>query len=69
MTEKKDYKGKLQGIYKRQNDHIREHYDRVSVTLPKGTKEKITATGQSINGFINQAIIEKLNGCTSKDQE
>ena len=29
--------------YKRQNDYIKNTFDRVSVTLPKGTKEKIVA--------------------------
>lgn len=33
-----------------------ENYDRVSLTLPKGTKEKILATGNTINGFINEAV-------------
>ena len=47
--------------YKRQNDFIKNSYDRVSVTLPKGTKERITDTGQTINAFINDAVMEKLN--------
>lgn len=36
-------------------------YDFVKVRLPKGTKEKIQSTGESINGFILQAVLEKLN--------
>lgn len=36
------------------------NYDKVLVRLPKGKKEKIEATGQSVNGFINKAIDEKL---------
>ena len=47
--------------YKRQNDFIKNSYDRVSVTLPKGTKERITDTGQTINAFINDAVMERLN--------
>ena len=47
--------------YKRQNDFIKNSYDRVSVTLPKGTKQRITETGQTVNAFINNAVIEKLN--------
>ena len=35
-------------------------YDKVLVRLPKGTKEKIKATGESINGFINRLIKEEL---------
>ena len=42
--------------------HNKEKYDRVSIILPKGTKEKITATGaKSVNGFIVEAVQEKLN--------
>lgn len=44
--------------YKRQNDYIKNAFDRVSVTLPKGTKEKITASGESVNGFINRLVKE-----------
>ncbi len=47
--------------YARQNDFIKNSYDRVSVTLPKGTKQRITDTGQSVNAFINNAVMEKLN--------
>lgn len=36
-------------------------YDKVLVRMPKGKKETIQAhTGQSINGFINEAIDEKM---------
>ena len=47
--------------YKRQNDFIKNSYDRVSVTLPKGTKQRIIETGQTVNAFINNAVMEKLN--------
>lgn len=46
--------------YQRQNDFIKENYERVSVTLPKGTKDRIKETGQSVNGFINNAVMERL---------
>ena len=39
-----------------QNEWITENYDRVSVTLPKGTKVKIKELGYSINEFINEAV-------------
>ena len=52
----------LNARYKKQNEAIREKYDRVSVTLPKGTKERITETGKSINGLINELVIDYLNG-------
>ena len=38
----------------------KENYDKVLVRLPKGTKEKITNTGNSLNGFIVSAVNEKL---------
>lgn len=35
-------------------------YDRIIVRLPKGTKEEIQATGESVNGFIWKAVMERL---------
>ena len=37
-----------------------ENYDKVLVRMPKGTKARIQETGESVNGFIVQAILEKL---------
>jgi len=51
---------KLEKQYKRQNEHIRNNYDRVSITLPVGTKERIKATGESINGYITRLVLEEL---------
>lgn len=59
--EKKTPKQILKNTYKRQNEYIKNSFDRVSVTLPKGTKERITATGESINGFINRAVAAALD--------
>lgn len=46
--------------YKRQNEHIKQNYDRHNLTMPKGKKEQIrkaaAAAGQSANEFINAAI-------------
>ena len=40
----------------------KENYDKVLVRFPKGTKEKILNSGaQSVNGFIVDAVNEKLN--------
>lgn len=47
--------------YKRQNEYIKDNYDRVSITLPKGTKERIQAKGESINGYINRLVEQDLN--------
>ena len=40
--------------------HDAEKVDKVTVRLPKGTKEKILATGTSANSFIIEAVLEKL---------
>ena len=44
-------------------------YDRVSVTLPKGTKERIKATGESINGFIIRSVIAELERLEGKAEQ
>ena len=45
-----------------QNDYIAKTYDRINLTVPKGQKEGIKAhaekNGESVNGFINRAIME-----------
>ena len=56
----KEAKKRLENQYKRQNEHIKENYDRVSVTLPKGTKERIQAQGLTVNGYINMLVLEDL---------
>lgn len=58
----KEAKKRIEQQYKRQNEHIKNNYDRVSVTLPKGTKDKILASGESLNGYINSLIEKDLNG-------
>ena len=60
MDEKKmieNYKSRV----KRQNEKAKENYDRISVMLPKGTKDRIQAQGRTINGFVNQLVLEKLD--------
>ena len=46
--------------YARQNAYINDNYERQTVTLPKGTKEKIKARGETVNGFINKLVAEAL---------
>lgn len=57
----KNAKKILQKQYNRQNEFIKNNYDRISVTLPKGTKERIAATGESVNGFINRLVAAALD--------
>lgn len=44
--------------------YVKEHYDRISVTVPQGKRELIRnhaeTQGESINGFINRAIDETM---------
>lgn len=44
------------------NKYIAKAYDRINLTVEKGQKESIKAhaesTGESVNGFINRAIME-----------
>lgn len=47
------------------NKYVREKYDRVNITMPKGRKEQIQtaaeARGESVNGFINRLISDALD--------
>ena len=46
------------------NKYMKENYDRVNLTLPKGKKDAIKAhaesRGESLNAFINRAIDEAM---------
>ncbi len=47
--------------YNRQNEFIKQNYDRVALTLPKGTKEKIKSlSGLPVNTFINDLVKKEL---------
>lgn len=35
-------------------------YDRVLIRFPKGTKDRIQATGETVNGFTVRAVLDKL---------
>ena len=43
-----------------QNEYIKQKYDRINLTVPKGSKEQIkkkaAAAGQSVNEYINALI-------------
>lgn len=44
--------------------YMKNNYDELKVRVPKGKKEKIKAaaesSGKSLNGYINEAIDEKM---------
>ncbi len=46
------------------NRYVKEKYDRVLLTMPKGQKDEIkvhaAARGESVNGFITRAISETM---------
>ena len=44
------------------NKYMKENYDRINLTLPKGMKDRLkgAVAGQSVNAWISQAIEEKL---------
>lgn len=46
---------------KKQNDSIKDKYDRVSAVLPKGTINRINALGLTINGVISQSVLDFLD--------
>lgn len=47
-----------------QNEFIKQAYDRINLTVPKGQKEVIQAAaeraGESVNAYINTAIAERM---------
>ena len=46
------------------NKYVRENYDKLLLTMPKGRKAEIQAhakdQGESVNGFIGRAITEAI---------
>lgn len=46
------------------NKYMKENYDRINLTVPKGKKEKIKehaeSRGESVNGFINRVVDEAM---------
>lgn len=56
--------------FEKQNEYNKEKYDRVTIMLSKGMKAELQAIakarGQSLNAYINEAIIAFMN-CTSED--
>ena len=49
---------------KYQNQYIKENYDRIGITLPKGQKaiikEKAIAAGESTNEYIYKATMQRM---------
>lgn len=53
--------------------YMRENYDEIKVRVEKGGKDKIKqhaeASGKSLNGYINEAINEKMKRDESENQQ
>lgn len=45
------------------------NYDRVLVRFPKGTKDRITATGATVNGFTVRAVLQALDNSPALDKQ
>ena len=47
-----------------QNDYIAKTYDRINLTVPKGSKERLQAAAmknnESVNGMINRVVFEEV---------
>lgn len=54
---------------KRQNEKIKQDYDRASVTLPKGTKDRIQALGYTVNGFLNTIVLAELEKLEAEEPQ
>lgn len=46
------------------NKYVKNNYDRINVTFPKGQKELIAkaaeAAGESVNGYIKKAVDQRM---------
>lgn len=60
MSEPKTSKAQQKAV----NKYVKNNYDRINVTFPKGKKELLKAHaqqhGESLNAFINRAIDETM---------
>lgn len=66
MAQKRKYSEALGRAVKK---YTETHYDTGSVKLPKGTKDAILATGATFNGFIADAVREKLETQNAPEAE
>ena len=52
------------------NKYVKENYDRINVNMPKGRKEAVKShaesQGESLNAFINRAILETMERDAAK---
>ena len=69
MTETKISKAQQKAV----NKYVKNNYDRINVTFPKGfrdiLKEKSQAAGQSVNEYIKQAVQHRIDTETISPQQ
>lgn len=50
--------------------YVKDNYDRIELTVPKGRKAELKALadsrGQSVNAFVNEAIDAAVCGCAAQ---
>ena len=51
------------------NKYMRENYDRVNLTLPKGRKDEIKAHTEAHNESVNAFIARAIDETISRDKE
>lgn len=51
------------------NKYMRENYDRVNLTLPKGRKDEIKAHAEVHNESVNAFIARAIDEAISRDKE
>ena len=39
----------------------KSNYDKVLIRFPRGTKDRIAATGRTINGYIVETVLQRLD--------
>ena len=42
------------------------NYDKVLIRFPKGTKDRITATGETVNGIVKRLVLSWLDAQEGK---
>lgn len=69
MTGKEAQK-RLQEQYKRQNEHIKDNYKRLSITVKNSIYNdiiKIYGEGIKMNGYINNLILDDIKNKSNND--